>query len=378
LRALGVVDGDPDLLADDKDLADAGTLAFYDFQAKVVNVRGHTMTPGLRVTLAHELTHALQDQHFDVSKALGNSDDDASQAARSVIEGDAVNVENRYVDEVLTDSERTAYEKEQAASTQQATSQLTDVPDFLTTSFGALYEFGPPFVSFFGSNASGDPDNAAIDSLLRTPPPAMSRLFDPTDQVKEQDILHAAAPKASGTIFERGSIGAVALFAMLADRLDAVTAMDATDGWGGDAYVAYESGHGADRRVCVSATIRAQDAASRDTLSNALRGWATAMPAAADAQVTSRGDDNSLRSCDPGPASSGVGVRFSTALSYPVVRLQIADGARSEGGVTRARAICVGNTAVREFTPDELGATDLTPELQAKLSQVVAKAATSC
>src|SRR2546421_342462 len=83
--ALAVVDGDPDLLADDDTLADAGTLAFYDFRTKVVNVRGHTMTPGLRVTLAHELTHVLQDQHFDVTQSVDGNDDDATEGARSVV-----------------------------------------------------------------------------------------------------------------------------------------------------------------------------------------------------------------------------------------------------------------------------------------------------
>ena len=47
LRALGVVDGDPDLLNDENTLADAGSLAFYDFRTKVVNVRGHWRWTGV-------------------------------------------------------------------------------------------------------------------------------------------------------------------------------------------------------------------------------------------------------------------------------------------------------------------------------------------
>jgi hypothetical protein len=379
LRALGVVDGDPDLLSDSDTLADAGTLAFYDFRSKVVNVRGHTMTPGLRVTLAHELTHVLQDQHFDVSRAVEGNDTEATDAARSVVEGDAVDVENHYVDEELSNDERAAYEKEQQGSIDHANGQIGSVPDYLTAVFGAPYAFGPSFVSLFGSNEKGAPDNAAIDGLLRTPPPAMSRLFDPSDQLHAAAVQKVAPPDVSHPVFDRGSIGAISLFAMLADRLDAVKAMDATDGWGGDSYVAYEKGTGIDRRVCVSATVRGKDADASNGLRDALRAWQRAMPSAADATVSVRGDDEvSFTSCDPGPARSGVGDRFSTALDYPVVRLEIADSTRTQGGVSEQQAICVGDTAVRQFTPEELATTELTPELQAKLSQAVAAAATTC
>jgi len=94
--------------------------------------------------------------------------------------------------------------------------------------------------------------------------------------------------------------------------------------------------------------------------------------------VSVHGDDVSLTSCDPGPITSGVGHRFSTALGYPVVRLAIADSTRSQGGGSQQRAICVGDTAVRKFTPEDLAATDLTPELRAKLSEAVAAAAINC
>jgi hypothetical protein len=206
----------------------------------------------------------------------------------------------------------------------------------------------------------------------------MSRLFDPIDQLRGVAVQKVAAPSVSEAAIDHGTIGAVSLFAMLADRLDAVTAMDATDGWGGDSYVAYEKGTGSDRRVCVSATVRAKDDGTFDGLRDALRGWQKAMPTAAGATVSVRGHDIALTSCDPGPATSGIGDRFSTALEYPVVRLEIANGARAEGGGSEQRAICVGDTAVRKFTPEDLAAPELTPELQLRLSEAVAAAAVKC
>ena len=45
-----------------------GTLAYYDPSGEQVFVRGTELTPAVRVTLAHELAHVLQDQHFDLER----------------------------------------------------------------------------------------------------------------------------------------------------------------------------------------------------------------------------------------------------------------------------------------------------------------------
>src|SRR5699024_803279 len=62
LRALGFVSGEFDLDEMGDALADTGTLAFYSTDTEEVYVRGTDLTPALRVTLVHELVHALQDQ----------------------------------------------------------------------------------------------------------------------------------------------------------------------------------------------------------------------------------------------------------------------------------------------------------------------------
>lgn len=51
-----------------------------------------------QVTLAHELTHALQDQHFDIERVFDERTNDEFVAALAVAEGDAVAVDERYED----------------------------------------------------------------------------------------------------------------------------------------------------------------------------------------------------------------------------------------------------------------------------------------
>ena len=66
LRAVGLVAGGVDLLDSVSDLQQSGVLAYYDPKRERITVRGKELDVARRVTLAHELTHALQDQHFDL------------------------------------------------------------------------------------------------------------------------------------------------------------------------------------------------------------------------------------------------------------------------------------------------------------------------
>ena len=63
----------------------------------------------VRVTLVHELTHALQDQHFDLTKlddAVETSGEDFALTA--LVEGDATSVEDDYLFS-LPQAEQDAY-----------------------------------------------------------------------------------------------------------------------------------------------------------------------------------------------------------------------------------------------------------------------------
>ncbi|MGH9022806.1 MAG: hypothetical protein ACRDV9_06870, partial [Acidimicrobiia bacterium] len=90
-RALGLLSGEVDLEAEGEELVGGGTLAYYDPAAKRIVVRGTEVTVALQGTLVHELTHALQDQHFGVDRRFES--DGAQAAFASLIEGDAMRME---------------------------------------------------------------------------------------------------------------------------------------------------------------------------------------------------------------------------------------------------------------------------------------------
>ncbi|MBK5288640.1 MAG: hypothetical protein JJE46_09240, partial [Acidimicrobiia bacterium] len=97
LRAAGLLTGKVDVLESINQEQQSAVLAYYSPSRKEVVVRG-TGRPDAarRVTLAHELTHVLQDQHFDLDKIearVRKDPEGSSDALRAVIEGDAVRIE---------------------------------------------------------------------------------------------------------------------------------------------------------------------------------------------------------------------------------------------------------------------------------------------
>src|SRR2546430_4207437 len=81
-RALGFIGGKVDLLRAYETHQTSGTLAYYDPDRQEIIVRGTALDVAHRVTVAHELTHVLQDQHFDLralqKRATASETGDAS------------------------------------------------------------------------------------------------------------------------------------------------------------------------------------------------------------------------------------------------------------------------------------------------------------
>ncbi|HEX4978806.1 MAG TPA: DUF6782 family putative metallopeptidase, partial [Acidimicrobiales bacterium] len=96
LRALGLVHGDIDLEQVGEDLLGEGVVGFYRFEDERIAVRGETLDDERRATLVHELTHALQDQHFDVGDREPESSG-AQSAFEAVVEADAEAVKEAWV-----------------------------------------------------------------------------------------------------------------------------------------------------------------------------------------------------------------------------------------------------------------------------------------
>lgn len=345
LRALGFISGKLDLTKAQRTLVDSGSLAFYSPETKEVYVRGTKMTPTLRVTLAHELTHVLQDQAFDLGRIEALKE--RGQVMRALAEGDAERVEEAYAADVLSDADRKSYEAERNKASDDATKKLEEkVPPILTTVFAAPYILGPGLVAYLEQDGGDKAINGALQD-----PPTEEALFDPltyrSDAAKPVKV-ELDAPKGAEEI-DAGEFGPTTWYLMLATRMDPRVALRATDGWGGDHYVVYRK----DREVCVDINARFDTADDTTQFTKALGEWVSQSPKGT-ASIDERGGVVSFTSCDPGEDAKATGTKPSAdLLAVPATRTQVYQQI-IKSKATEEQAACFARAVVDRFTPAQL------------------------
>jgi hypothetical protein len=294
LRALGVASGELDLFTVFNQVSDGGTLAFYDPADQRVRVRGTEVTVGLEVTIVHELTHALQDQHFDLERLYdGDVDSGASTAFRGLAEGDALRVEESYQQEELTEAERAAYDEEYAGDLADSEEATSDVPPFVSATFSAPYALGQPFVLMLVNLAGND----EVDRAFSSPPDTEEHLFDPAsfrlDEEPVDDLELGFDEDAE--LFDEGPFGITAWYLFLAERIDPKVAFEAALGWDGDSFAAIER----DGTTCLRAAFVGDTPEDETQMEAALTTWIAAMPGAGS-ELVEVDPHPVLEACDPG------------------------------------------------------------------------------
>jgi hypothetical protein len=349
-RALGLIDGDVDLFTASNHLAGEGILGYYSVDDKLIRIRATTLTPATKTTLVHELTHALQDQHFDIGsrrKKFEDSEDSEKGAAfAALVEGDASRIENAYRQDLSPD-ERGALEKEEAASIDEYTDQVADVPEVLRTLISAPYSLGE---SVLGLAVTLD-GNDAVDELFDEPPTTAEHLLDPWTLVRDHDRA-ADVPQPELEVgeraFDEGSFGAMMWYLLLAERLPHLRALDATDGWAGDSFVGFQR----EGVTCLRTRYRGDTGDDRAQMRTALQAWIAADPRST-AKVTTVGRDLVFESCDPGGSAEGTRDSSDSPLGLPLSRTYLAINFL-EFNDDASSARCLANGFVHEFTLEQI------------------------
>ena len=346
LRAFGLASGEIDLVEAYNAVTDAGTLAFYDPDDERIRVRGTELTVGLEVTLVHELTHALQDQHFDLDRLYDDDRDSSGYTAfLGLVEGDALRIETAYTTAGLEPEEREAYEDEYAGELERSEAATSEVPDFVSASFAVPYALGQPFVVMLANDGGND----AIDAAFHEPPATEEHLFDPASFLAEETGSEVDLELEDVEVLDHGPFGAPSWYLVLAERIDPKVAFRAALGWAGDQYASFER----DGRSCVRAGFAGDTAEDEAEMASALREWADAMPAGA-ARVLELSGQPAIESCDPGvdvddPNLTG---RSSDALFLPSLWGYLVADASSTLDAHQAR--CYAGSVLQDLTFDEI------------------------
>jgi hypothetical protein len=314
LRAVGLLAGKVDLGKALSAEGRSGTLAFYSFKKEEIVVRGSTLDAAHRVTLAHELTHVLQDQYFDLTKLhkrAADSDAGDESAFLALVEGDAVRIEDKYQAH-LSKAERKAYDRQQQAEGDRITKETKSVPDIVTLLFSAPYEFGPPTLSILEHTGG----NRAIDEALQGPVPSSRVFILPAALNDPIRVAPPSVPAGSKAAGDPESFGPFETYLMLAMRIDPQRALEAADVVEGGRATAYRTRG----KLCYAIAFATTGATNRAFLSGALSSWAGTMPSA---QLTESGSRLRLTTCDPGAsASSPSKARVTRAVAAALPRAQ--------------------------------------------------------
>lgn len=370
LRALGLIDAKVDVFKALNANSSGGTLAYYDPADERIRMRGRQLTPASTATLVHELTHALQDQHFDIEKGLDSEDDDTQASIyRAVAEGDASRIENAWVAD-LPAKKRKAVQAGQKALYDQGMKALSDVPAFIQAVAGAPYALGEP-LSTLATAAEG---LKGANDLFDDTPTTEEHLIRPfswlEDKEKAKSVPEVALAKGESAVEDAdGDFGALGWLFMLSERMPILTALDAADAWGGDHYRSFTK----KGRTCVRAHYRGDTAAGTSLMRNALTTWVKGAPAGT-ASVTTKGDYLVFESCDPKRATKRGSQASVDALTVIATRSGLAAQATAEadGNVSPKIAWCFADRLIREFTVEQLTADTLPPGFAATMQRVSA------
>jgi hypothetical protein len=370
LRALGVASGELDLYEAFNTVVDSGTLAFYDPADERIRVRGTEVTVGLEVTLVHELTHALQDQRFELDRVQDPTlDTGASAAFRALGEGDALRVENAYIEDELDEDQQAAYDEEFAGDLAESEAATGDVPPYIEATFGAPYALGQPFVTMLFNDAG----NAAVDEAFEDPPYTEEHLFDPASFLADEGAseVEVALPRGAETV-EEGPFGATAWYLVLAERIDPKVAFDAALGWDGDHYAAYERGD----EVCVQAVFAGATAHDESEMAVALEEWQETMPGDR-AEVTRVDGHPGIDTCDPGEdVDLELTGRSETSLYLPNLWGYLVADASTVLDADGCR--CYARAVIDELTYEQISGPDDDFYLSRTFQDLLERAQSSC
>jgi hypothetical protein len=223
---------------------------FYDSKTKeMFVVQGENFQGTERMNYAHEYTHALQDQNYDLRQGLKVNEDyckknaEYCSAVQALFEGDATAVQQEWL---ATDSTQTDRTEIQNFYSHYKSPVFDSAPAYLKKSFLFPYQQGLEFVMTQLDKGG----YAAVDAAFKNPPVSTEQILHPDlypndvpDQVSVPDLLPALGSGWRET--DRNMLGEMSDYLVLSQgeranyRLPDGQARKAAAGWGGDMLAVY-------------------------------------------------------------------------------------------------------------------------------------------
>jgi hypothetical protein len=273
LGAAGLAAPGEDIVEGFTTLVSAAALGYYDPTTGELVVAGTEMTPLLESTIVHELTHALDDQWFDLDRPeLADLDDESGFGFSAVVEGNATRVEETWVS-TLDETTRQELFSLEVAIAQSA--GLTGVPWIVGELVRAPYDAGYALVATLLA-LDGE---VAVDRALEAPPTTSSEVLWPERYVAGFTARAVPTPPVddptTDVVFDEAVFGELLLRLTLWGAVGEIEAAEVARGWRGDRYVAWADAEGRD---CIRLDTVTVNAEARQRLLDGLTSWAERLP----------------------------------------------------------------------------------------------------
>ena len=235
--------------------------AYYDDETKTISMLNWVPPDRQEPILAHELTHALQDQNYDLAKWMkvrtkspGNSannsapvDGDVQIARKAVVEGQAMVVYVDYllkpVGRSLEDTPGLIYQMEEPAVKAVIDSQLMhDAPMILREMGGFAYQEG---LIFEGELLHKGGKKMAFAGAFARPPRNSHEVLQPAAYINGEKLPVVHIPDMGEVLsheydaYDSGGIGELDVRALLKQYGERRIADEVSAAWQGGAYVTF-------------------------------------------------------------------------------------------------------------------------------------------
>jgi len=246
---------------------------YYDSDRETFFIASWLPADDQKPVMVHELTHALQDQHFDIAKILkedrDSDNDDRALAHQAILEGDARVVMLQYLLEPakrhFSQLPNLAFIMQSQMLTMQSQfPTFKTAPSFLQDAVLFPYGYGASFMQYSWSR---NPSWPAINKIYSDLPASTEQILHPEKYFITRDVpkpinadFYLNALGGNWKAAYRNVLGEFSLGLLLSLHLTEEHARKAATGWGGDQVLLLEDNAGRDAALISTTWDTAEDA----------------------------------------------------------------------------------------------------------------------
>lgn len=215
---------------------------YYDPKTQQFYLADWIDLDGQKPVMAHELTHALQDQHFDLRRFehWPKHDSDAELAAHALVEGDASFLMMQYV--MRSPARQLAFMKSMVTGSEGSTEQIEKAPRVLRETLLFPYFQGMTWVSQVYKRGGWDAVSAAYKNLPKSTEQILhSDKYFAGEEPQKVSVRDISSSLGKGWKMADNDVEGEWGYYLLLDEYinSAEVSKRASEGWGGDRYALF-------------------------------------------------------------------------------------------------------------------------------------------